>query len=114
MLTLLVLPSAPFSLEQVHICVKCGSPIAIYGQLLPCRHAFCLNCAQGIGQTCYLCFQKVKSIRRVVYGEQALFPCGVCLRSYDTREELAQAVKEAGGKCCQSQANPAPTTTPML
>jgi hypothetical protein len=31
--------------DKVHFCICCQTPIAIYGRLLPCLHAFCLTCA---------------------------------------------------------------------
>jgi hypothetical protein len=31
--------------DKVHFCICCQAPIAIYGRLLPCLHAFCLTCA---------------------------------------------------------------------
>jgi hypothetical protein len=31
--------------DKTHFCICCQTPIAIYGRLLPCLHAFCLTCA---------------------------------------------------------------------
>ncbi|RYR62076.1 hypothetical protein Ahy_A04g019415 isoform D [Arachis hypogaea] len=39
--------------ERVHFCVRCDFPIAIYGRLSPCEHAFCLDCARS-DSMCYL------------------------------------------------------------
>ncbi|KAL0338229.1 UNVERIFIED_CONTAM: E3 ubiquitin-protein ligase HAKAI [Sesamum angustifolium] len=39
--------------ERVHFCVRCDFPIAIYGRLSPCEHAFCLDCARS-DSLCYL------------------------------------------------------------
>ncbi|CAI8612829.1 unnamed protein product [Vicia faba] len=39
--------------ERVHFCVRCDFPIAIYGRLSPCDHAFCLDCARS-DSLCYL------------------------------------------------------------
>ncbi|KAF7845412.1 E3 ubiquitin-protein ligase Hakai [Senna tora] len=39
--------------ECVHFCVRCDFPIAIYGRLSPCEHAFCLECARS-DSMCYL------------------------------------------------------------
>ena len=88
---------------QVHICTKCDSPIAVYGMLLPCRHVFALECAHGMVPTCYLCFAKVEEVRKIVASETPLHLCGVCLRGYESQDELSELVKANGGKCCQGQ-----------
>ena len=33
---------------KVHLCVQCNYPIAAYGRLEPCCHAFCLQCASSL------------------------------------------------------------------
>ena len=88
---------------QVHICSRCNFPIAIYGQLLPCKHAFCLQCAYEMGPTCYLCFEKVDEIKKIEACKQALYMCGVCLKSYESMTDLMARVKQNGGGCCQAQ-----------
>jgi hypothetical protein len=39
--------------SKVHFCSSCVFPIAQYGRLLPCMHAFCLSCATDM-VTCYM------------------------------------------------------------
>jgi hypothetical protein len=34
-------------------CVCCDVPVALYGRLLPCAHAFCLVCSSSM-TTCYM------------------------------------------------------------
>ena len=92
-----------FPLEQVHICSRCDFPISIYGQLWPCRHAFCLQCAEEMLPTCYLCFSRVEEVRRIEASRQPLYLCAVCLKGYDSLEELTALVKANGGACCQGQ-----------
>lgn len=86
------------------MCSRCDFPIAVYGQLLPCKHAFCLQCAIEMGQTCYLCFSKVEKVLRVEASKQALYTCGVCLRTHESLDELLSNVRQNGGGCCQAQA----------
>ena len=39
---------------RVHVCIHCDYPIAIYGRIWPCLHAFCLSCASEMAK-CSLC-----------------------------------------------------------
>ena len=39
---------------KTHFCVTCRAPIAVYGRLVPCRHAYCLSCATDMAQ-CFMC-----------------------------------------------------------
>ena len=38
----------------MHVCINCDYPIAIYGRIWPCLHAFCLSCASEMAK-CSLC-----------------------------------------------------------
>lgn len=38
----------------MHVCINCEYPIAIYGRIWPCLHAFCLSCASEMAK-CSLC-----------------------------------------------------------
>ena len=87
--------------DKVHICSRCDFPIAIYGQLWPCRHAFCLQCAEEMQGTCFLCFAQIEEIRKIEACKQPLFMCGVCLRTHDSLDELLTKVKQSGTGCCQ-------------
>uniref|UniRef100_A0A7S1HQG9 RING-type domain-containing protein n=1 Tax=Phaeocystis cordata TaxID=118079 RepID=A0A7S1HQG9_9EUKA len=87
--------------SKVHMCARCDSPVAIYGRLIPCHHAFSLQCAEEMGTTCYLCFQQIEGIERVDASKQPLYLCGVCGVSYKSKEELLERVQANGGKCCR-------------
>ncbi len=89
------------SRAKVHICVRCDCPVAIYGRLSPCRHAFCLQCAEEMGATCYLCFKQIEGIERVDASARPLHLCGVCGVSFGSAEALLESVKASGGKCCR-------------
>lgn len=39
--------------DRSHFCVSCSFPIAVYGRLYPCLHAFCLACASDM-EECFL------------------------------------------------------------
>jgi len=39
--------------DKTHFCVSCSLPIAVYGRLQPCLHAFCLSCASDM-DGCFL------------------------------------------------------------
>lgn len=30
---------------RTHTCMSCQVPIGVHGRLVPCKHAFCLECA---------------------------------------------------------------------
>ncbi|KAK9057809.1 hypothetical protein SSX86_022647 [Deinandra increscens subsp. villosa] len=68
--------------ERVHICVQCDFPIAIYGRLVPCEHAFCLDCARS-DSICYLCDDRIHKIQTIKMME-GLFICAAphCLKSF--------------------------------
>lgn len=33
------------SAPRTHTCISCQVPIAVHGRLVPCKHAYCLECA---------------------------------------------------------------------
>ncbi|CAD6213054.1 unnamed protein product [Miscanthus lutarioriparius] len=68
--------------ERVHICSRCEFPIAIYGRLIPCEHAFCLTCARS-DSSCYLCDERIQKIQSVKMME-GIFICAapMCLKSF--------------------------------
>ncbi|KAF8105116.1 hypothetical protein N665_0163s0086 [Sinapis alba] len=68
--------------ERVHFCVRCDFPIAIYGRLNPCDHAFCLECARS-DSICYLCDERIQKIQTIKMME-GIFICAAphCLRSF--------------------------------
>lgn len=68
--------------ERVHFCVQCDFPIAIYGRLIPCEHAFCLDCARS-DSSCYLCDDRIQKIQTIKMME-GIFICAAphCLKSF--------------------------------
>jgi hypothetical protein len=40
--------------SKVHMCIQCDFPVAVYGRIWPCLHAFCLCCASDMAK-CSLC-----------------------------------------------------------
>jgi hypothetical protein len=39
--------------NKVHLCISCNFPVAVFGRLYPCLHAYCLACASDMA-TCFL------------------------------------------------------------
>lgn len=37
--------AAAAAVPRTHTCISCQVPIAVQGRLVPCKHAFCLECA---------------------------------------------------------------------
>ncbi|CAH9088925.1 unnamed protein product [Cuscuta epithymum] len=74
--------------ERVHFCVRCDFPIAIYGRLSPCEHAFCLDCARS-DSLCYLCDERIQKIQTIKLME-GIFICAAphCLKSFLKRNEF--------------------------
>lgn len=74
--------------ERVHFCVQCDFPIAIYGRLSPCEHAFCLACARS-DASCYLCEERIQKIQTIKILEE-IFICAAphCFKSFLKRAEF--------------------------
>ncbi|KAK4748226.1 hypothetical protein SAY87_014812 [Trapa incisa] len=74
--------------ERVHFCVRCDFPIAIYGRLSPCEHAFCLDCARS-DSICYLCDERIQKIQTIKLME-GIFICAApqCLKSFMKKNEF--------------------------
>ncbi|KAE8727286.1 Machado-Joseph disease-like family protein [Hibiscus syriacus] len=74
--------------ERVHFCVRCDFPIAIYGRLSPCEHAFCLDCARS-DSICYLCDERIQRIQTIKIME-GIFICAAphCLKSFLKRTDF--------------------------
>lgn len=68
--------------ERVHFCVRCDFPIAVYGRLSPCEHAFCLDCGRS-DSICYLCDERIQKIQTIKMIE-GIFICAAphCLKSF--------------------------------
>ncbi|KAJ0714739.1 putative transcription factor interactor and regulator LIM family [Helianthus annuus] len=68
--------------QRVHMCAQCDFPIAIYGRMIPCEHALCLDCARS-GSTCFLCEERIQKIQTVKMME-GMFLCSapLCLKSF--------------------------------
>ncbi|KAK9069322.1 hypothetical protein SSX86_013438 [Deinandra increscens subsp. villosa] len=74
--------------ERVHFCVRCDFPIAVYGRLIPCEHAFCLDCARS-DSICYLCDDRIQRIQTIKMME-GIFVCAAphCLKSFLKKTEF--------------------------
>uniref|UniRef100_A0A9I9CVR0 RING-type E3 ubiquitin transferase n=1 Tax=Cucumis melo TaxID=3656 RepID=A0A9I9CVR0_CUCME len=81
--------------ERVHFCVRCDFPIAIYGRLSPCDHAFCLDCARS-DSLCYLCDDRIQKIQTIKLME-GIFICAAphCLKSFLKRTEFESHIHES-------------------
>ncbi|KAG8376987.1 hypothetical protein BUALT_Bualt09G0121400 [Buddleja alternifolia] len=80
--------------ERVHFCVRCDFPIAVYGRLIPCEHAFCLDCARS-DSLCYLCDERVQKIQTIKMME-GIFICAAphCLKSFLKKTEFESHINE--------------------
>ncbi|KAJ8899695.1 hypothetical protein K2173_019393 [Erythroxylum novogranatense] len=81
--------------ERVHFCVRCDFPIAIYGRLSPCEHAYCLDCARS-DSICYLCEERIQKIQTIKLME-GIFICAAphCLKSFLRRGEFETHIHES-------------------
>lgn len=81
--------------ERVHFCVRCDFPIAIYGRLSPCEHAFCLDCARS-DSICYLCDERIQKIQTIKMME-GIFICAAphCLKSFLKKSEFESHIHES-------------------
>ncbi|KAI7739290.1 hypothetical protein M8C21_026625 [Ambrosia artemisiifolia] len=79
--------------ERVHFCAQCDFPIAIYGRLIPCEHAFCLDCARS-DSTCFLCEERIQKIQTVKMME-GMFLCAAphCLKSFLNKADFKAHVR---------------------
>eukprot|EP00803_Ostreobium_quekettii_P006320 evm.model.scf_164.6 EVM.evm.TU.scf_164.6 scf_164:81516-84759(-) len=74
--------------DRLHFCVSCGFPIATYGRLSPCLHAFCLTCATDM-ERCYICNAQINRIERIGGGAR-LYVSSVTLQSFKSTDDLKQ------------------------
>jgi len=82
---------------MIHSCDKCLKPILIYGRMIPCKHVFCLGCAQQFGEEriCPRCGEKVVRVEQAGLGN--IFLCTIggsrygnngCRRTYLSSRDL--------------------------
>lgn len=87
--------------EKVHFCAKCNCPIAIYGRLNPCEHAFCRDCALECGSKgeCHICGAQIEKIQTINMGKGGIFICGMlsCLKSFCEKNALKSHILEVHG-----------------
>ncbi|KFK44565.1 hypothetical protein AALP_AA1G273700 [Arabis alpina] len=90
--------------ERVHFCVRCDFPIAIYGRLIPCDHAFCLECARS-DSICYLCDERIQKIQTIKMME-GIFICAAphCLRSFLKKLDFEAHVHGLHGSLLEANA----------
>ncbi|XP_032612570.1 E3 ubiquitin-protein ligase CBLL2 [Hylobates moloch] len=84
--------------SPIHFCDKCDLPIKIYGRIIPCKHAFCYNCANlyhKIGyKICPRCSYPV--LRIEAHKRGSVFMCSVvqgCKRTYLSQKSLQAHIK---------------------
>lgn len=90
----------------VHFCDKCELPIKIYGQMIPCKHAFCYACAVLHGKEgnvsrlyCFL-WSELRSLHKVLSSCAELFKDArehICLR---LRGSCQPSPQESRMLCC--------------
>lgn len=90
--------------ERVHFCVRCDFPIAIYGRLSPCEHAFCLDCARS-DSICYLCDERIQKIQTIKMME-GIFICAAphCLKSFLKSSEFEAHIHDSHADLLQPNA----------
>ncbi|XP_019412962.1 PREDICTED: E3 ubiquitin-protein ligase Hakai-like [Lupinus angustifolius] len=91
--------------ERVHFCVRCDFPIAIYGRLSPCEHAFCLDCARS-DSLCYLCDERIQKIQTIKMMEGILI-CAAphCLKSFLKKADFESHVQDSHANLLRSNAD---------
>ncbi|XP_074586809.1 E3 ubiquitin-protein ligase HAKAI homolog [Curcuma longa] len=88
--------------DRVHFCVRCDFPIAIYGRLAPCEHAFCLTCARS-DASCYLCDERIQKIQSIKMME-GIFICAAphCFKSFIKQADFVTHIHEIHSDLIQS------------
>ncbi|KAG4936802.1 hypothetical protein JHK82_051020 [Glycine max] len=91
--------------ERVHFCVRCDFPIAIYGRLIPCEHAFCLDCARS-DSMCYLCDDRIQKIQTIKMMEGILI-CAAphCLKSFLKKADFESHIQDSHGNLLRPNAD---------
>ncbi|XP_028407994.1 E3 ubiquitin-protein ligase Hakai-like [Dendronephthya gigantea] len=84
----------------LHQCETCALPILLYGRMSPCKHAFCLSCAEKASGKCPRCGEIVQRIEPARLGH--VFVCSFggsrygisgCRRSYLSQRDLHAHIK---------------------
>lgn len=39
--------------DRTHFCISCSFPVAVFGRIYPCLHAYCLACASDMS-SCFM------------------------------------------------------------
>ncbi|XP_008987320.1 E3 ubiquitin-protein ligase CBLL2 [Callithrix jacchus] len=82
----------------IHFCDKCDLPIKIYGRIIPCKHAFCYDCANLYDKNgCKICPGCSYPVRRIEKHKRgSLFTCSAiheCKRTYSSQKSLQAHIK---------------------
>ncbi|TRY56149.1 hypothetical protein DNTS_015268 [Danionella cerebrum] len=106
----------------VHFCDKCELPIKIYGRIIPCKHAFCYDCAQHYekknDKMCPGCTDPVQRIEQCHRG--SLYMCSIvngCKRTYLSQRDLQAHInhrhlRASRGSSRPDQSQPVPSSEP--
>eukprot|EP00795_Rhopilema_esculentum_P002396 gene2396-18040_t len=85
---------------MIHMCESCTLPVLVYGRLSPCKHVFCLTCAEKFKGHCPRCAERVDRIEPAGIGQ--IFVCSFggsrhgisgCRRSYLSQRDLLAHIK---------------------
>lgn len=106
---------------MIHCCDKCLKPILIYGRNIPCKHVFCLTCAQAAEKAaCDRCGDKVVRVEQAGLG--SIYMCAHggtrygndgCRRTYLSQRDLQAHIQHRHAKASGTAATPAPAPPPQ-
>ncbi|CAF0927440.1 unnamed protein product [Didymodactylos carnosus] len=89
--------------NKAFCCFSCGHPVLVAGRLLPCKHAFCLHCAQQCKndrRNCPKCSDSINDVEKIEAKNLIMCLYGghrnshdACLRGYTSQRDLNAHVK---------------------
>jgi hypothetical protein len=70
-------------------CPLCDSPMIVRMLISPCDHIICFSCSKPDSDSCYVCSNKILSIRRIS-DKMKLYECDFsdCFKFYESIEKL--------------------------
>uniref|UniRef100_A0A0K2UNF3 E3 ubiquitin-protein ligase Hakai n=1 Tax=Lepeophtheirus salmonis TaxID=72036 RepID=A0A0K2UNF3_LEPSM len=101
---------------MIHCCDKCLKPILIYGRMIPCKHVFCLKCAQSEKNgSCSRCGEKISHVDHAGLG--SIYMCSHggsrygnngCRRTYLSQRDLQAHIRHRHVKSATPAEAPQP------